>query len=96
VLVEHKSEPDRWAALHLLRYIIGVWSRLKEDKELDRKHLPEIVPVLLYHARQRWRRPPEFRSTGPLQTNNGSDDNRTVTERQCQSPDASSGGILSL
>jgi hypothetical protein len=22
--------------------------------------LPEIVPVLLYHGRQRWRRPPEF------------------------------------
>jgi predicted transposase/invertase (TIGR01784 family) len=60
VLVEHKSKPDRWAALQLLRYMIGVWSRLKEDKKLDRGHLPEIVPVLLYHGRQRWRRPPEF------------------------------------
>jgi ribosomal protein S4 len=60
VLVEHKSEPDRWAALQLLRYMIGVWSRLKADKKLDRGRLPEIVPVLLYHGRQRWHRPPEF------------------------------------
>jgi len=27
LLVEHKSHPDRWTLLQLLRYMLGIWSR---------------------------------------------------------------------
>jgi predicted transposase/invertase (TIGR01784 family) len=54
VLVEHKSSPDRWAALQMLRYLVRVYQKLLE-KETSRKRLPKVVPLLLYHGSRRWR-----------------------------------------
>jgi predicted transposase/invertase (TIGR01784 family) len=54
VLVEHKSSPDRWAALQMLRYVVRVYQKLLE-KETSRKRLPKVVPLLLYHGSRRWR-----------------------------------------
>ena len=49
VLIDHKSQPERWVSFQLLRYIVSVWARLLRDNERLRS-LPEIVPVVLYHG----------------------------------------------
>jgi predicted transposase/invertase (TIGR01784 family) len=54
VLVEHKSSPDRWAPLQMLRYVVRVYQELL-DKATGRSRLPEVVPLLLYHGSRRWR-----------------------------------------
>ncbi len=59
VLFEHKSAPDRWVALQLLRYLVRLWERsLKEGQEL----LPPIYPIVFYHGAARWNVPQNFRS----------------------------------
>ena len=59
VLVDHKSQPERWVSFQLLRYIVSVWERLLRDNERMRL-LPEIVPVVLYHGLSTWRYPLQF------------------------------------
>ena len=58
VLYEHKSYPDRWVSLQLLRYLIAIWSREKEKKATH--HLPAIMPVVIYHGAKGWNEPREF------------------------------------
>jgi hypothetical protein len=56
VLVEHKSYPDRWTMLLLLRYMVRIWDKeIAQNKEL--KTLPSIVPVVFYHGTRRWKLP---------------------------------------
>jgi len=59
VLVDHKSQPERWVSFQLLRYIVSVWQRMLRDNERMRL-LPEIVPVVLYHGSPVWRYPLQF------------------------------------
>ena len=59
VLVDHKSQPERWVSFQLLRYIVSVWERLLRDDERLR-YLPEIVPVVLYHGSSTWGYPLQF------------------------------------
>ncbi len=43
VLYEHKSYPDRWVTLQLLRYLVALWTRLAgEPTRHDNGLLPEI------------------------------------------------------
>jgi predicted transposase/invertase (TIGR01784 family) len=51
LLFEHKSNPDKWAALQILTYLLQFWERLKANKA---KTLPLIFPVLFYHGEARW------------------------------------------
>ncbi|MGZ8247262.1 Rpn family recombination-promoting nuclease/putative transposase [Methylomagnum sp.] len=60
LLIEHKSHPDQWVALQLLRYQVRIW-------ELHRKQragepLPPIVPLVLYHGQAAWRVPGNFQT----------------------------------
>src|SRR6056297_4270132 len=53
LLYDHKSSPDKWVSIQLLRYIMLIYR-----KELEKKHppkiLPEVVPVVFYHGKKEW------------------------------------------
>jgi predicted transposase/invertase (TIGR01784 family) len=52
VLFEHKSYPDRWIALQLLRYMLRIWEKMVEaDASAD---LLPILPLVLYHGQSKW------------------------------------------
>jgi predicted transposase YdaD len=49
-LFEHKSYPDRFVVLQLLRYIIEIWELyLKQHPQA--KTLPLIIPIIVYHGK---------------------------------------------
>ncbi|WP_051434566.1 Rpn family recombination-promoting nuclease/putative transposase [Desulfonatronum lacustre] len=49
-LFEHKSYPDRFVVLQLLRYIIEIWELyLKQNPQA--KTLPLIIPIVVYHGK---------------------------------------------
>ncbi|MBN1835397.1 MAG: Rpn family recombination-promoting nuclease/putative transposase, partial [Spirochaetales bacterium] len=59
VLVEHKSSPDRWTRLQLLRYVVRIWER-ERGRNPRARTLPPLVPLIVYHGRRRWRHPLSF------------------------------------
>ena len=61
VLVEHKSDNDRWVALQLLGYQAQIYdSELRSKKEHEFRQLTPIIPVVVYHGRERWDDPVDF------------------------------------
>jgi predicted transposase/invertase (TIGR01784 family) len=58
LLLEHKSHPDPWVSLQLLRYQVRIWE-LHRKQHPDQK-LPPIVPLVLYHGKHHWRIPDRF------------------------------------
>jgi predicted transposase/invertase (TIGR01784 family) len=58
LLLEHKSSPDHWVALQLLRYKTRLWELHR--KQRPGKPLPPVIPLVLYHGRQHWRVPEDF------------------------------------
>lgn len=52
VLLEHKSSPDKWVALQLLRYLVRIWEKARLEGD---KFLPLVFPVVFYHGRAKWR-----------------------------------------
>ncbi|NHZ71687.1 MAG: Rpn family recombination-promoting nuclease/putative transposase [Aquificales bacterium] len=63
LLLEHKSHPDPHTLFQLLRYLVRIWERDIQDGN----PLRPIVPIVVYHGRERWRVPTEFGElfTGP-------------------------------
>ena len=56
LLYDHKSSPDKWVSVQLLRYIMLIYaSELNENPKV--KILPEIFPVVFYHGKQEWKYP---------------------------------------
>src|SRR6056297_2376906 len=56
LLYDHKSSPDKWVSIQLLRYIMLIYaSELNENPKV--KILPEIFPVVFYHGKQEWKYP---------------------------------------
>src|SRR6056297_41268 len=54
LLYDHKSSPDKWVSVQLLRYIMLIYaSELNENPKM--KILPEIFPVVFYHGKQEWK-----------------------------------------
>ena len=53
LLFEHKSYPDRWVAFQLLRYMVRIWEHARQQE--PSADLPPILPLVLYHGKQRWR-----------------------------------------
>jgi predicted transposase/invertase (TIGR01784 family) len=51
ILLEHKSAPEEWVALQLLRYVTHAWERLRRAGG----RLPLIIPVVFYHGAAPWR-----------------------------------------
>ncbi|TAN50910.1 MAG: hypothetical protein EPN21_07810 [Methylococcaceae bacterium] len=58
LLLEHKSHPDIWVSLQLLRYLVRIWEL--HHKQRPGQKLPPIVPLVLYHGTERWRIPDVF------------------------------------
>ncbi|HZS43714.1 MAG TPA: Rpn family recombination-promoting nuclease/putative transposase [Blastocatellia bacterium] len=58
VLFEHKSYPDRWVGLQLLRYMTRIWDRYVGQGK--GQPLPLIVPLVLYHGESHWNVALEF------------------------------------
>jgi predicted transposase/invertase (TIGR01784 family) len=52
VLVDHKSDPEKWVGLQLLRYQLQIWQRARAN---NAEELPVVIPVVLYHGHRRWR-----------------------------------------
>lgn len=60
LLVEHKSSPDAWVPLQLLRYLVRIWELHR--KQNPKQPLPPVIPLVLYHGRTRWHGPEDFRA----------------------------------
>ncbi len=52
ILLEHKSAPDAWVALQILRYLVRFWD---EQQKAGAEKLPLVLPVVFYHGKQRWK-----------------------------------------
>ena len=52
LLFEHKSTPERFTGLQLLRYMVKIWDLyLKQQQE---PILPVIIPLVIYNGRRKW------------------------------------------
>lgn len=58
LLLEHKSHPDVWVSLQLLRYQVRIWELHR--KQRPGQALPPILPLVLYHGAERWRMADRF------------------------------------
>lgn len=54
LLLEHKSTPERFTALQLLRYAVRVFDRYLHEHP-DAERLPPIVPIVVHHGDRCWR-----------------------------------------
>ncbi len=54
LLLEHKSYPEKYPQLQLLRYMLEGYEYQLKQKEL----LSLIIPVVLYHGKQEWKAKP--------------------------------------
>jgi predicted transposase YdaD len=54
VLFEHKSATDRWVSFQLLRYMVRIWERCRQD-DPKLEHLPPIVPLVVHHNDSGWK-----------------------------------------
>lgn len=54
ILLEHKSVPDPGTPLQLLGYMVRIWERYAEGRAARLRHLPPILPIVLYHGVRRW------------------------------------------
>lgn len=50
ILFEHKSWPETYIALQLLRYLVNIWERQRQDGQ----PLTPVIPVVLYHGEVKW------------------------------------------
>ena len=59
-LFEHQSEPDRWMAFRLLRYMVRIWEE-ELRCEPDRLRLSPILPIVLHQGERTWKVANRFR-----------------------------------
>lgn len=59
LLFEHKSRPEHWTLLQLLRYVVAAGERHRQQHPKT-KRLPPVYPLVLYHGQRRWRAPLAF------------------------------------
>ena len=51
-LFEHKSYTSKNVSLQLLKYMTAIWDAKAKNKKKD--ELPVILPLLIYHGKDRW------------------------------------------
>ena len=59
LLFEHKSRPEHWTLLQLLRYVVASGDEYRKQHPTTR-HLPPVYPLVLYHGQRKWRAPASF------------------------------------
>lgn len=52
LLLEHKSYPDPFIALQLLRYLVRIWEQDLREKQ---PQLRQVLPLVVYHGSKKWR-----------------------------------------
>ncbi len=60
-LFEHKSSPDKWISLQVLRYMVRIWEQFRKQHPKSPK-LPCILPLVLYNGKSQWNIPYDFQS----------------------------------
>ncbi len=60
LLFEHQSSPDKWIRFRLLKYLIGIWDNLFQEKTNPEK-LPPILPIVFYQGTHQWNYSTEFK-----------------------------------
>ncbi|WP_295439062.1 Rpn family recombination-promoting nuclease/putative transposase [uncultured Thiodictyon sp.] len=59
LLFEHKSSPEHWTLLQLLRYIVAEGDQYRKQHP-DARQLPPVYPLVIYHGERHWRVPRSF------------------------------------
>jgi predicted transposase YdaD len=59
LLFEHKSWPEHWTSLQLLRYVVASGEEYRKQHPKARR-LPPVYPLVLYHGQRKWRVPTSF------------------------------------
>ncbi|MGV0951891.1 MAG: Rpn family recombination-promoting nuclease/putative transposase [Azonexus sp.] len=59
LLFEHKSRPEHWILLQLLRYVVASGEAYRKQHPQARR-LPPVYPLVLYHGERQWRVPASF------------------------------------
>ena len=59
LLFEHKSRPEYWVLLQLLRYVVASGEAYRKQHP-EARHLPPVYPLVLYHGQRQWRVPASF------------------------------------
>ncbi len=50
ILFEHKSYPEKYPHLQLLRYMLNLWqTQIKQKQDLT-----PVIPIIFYHGQQKW------------------------------------------
>jgi len=57
--IEHKSSPEHWTLLQLLRYIAAEGEQHRRQHP-EARRLPPVYPIVLYHGQRSWRAPRYF------------------------------------
>lgn len=52
LLFDHKSAPDRWVILQLLRYMVKIWEEGKPKRKTE--FLTPTLPLVVYHGEKQW------------------------------------------
>jgi len=55
LLLEFQSEPDPWMALRMMVYVGLLSQHLVNEGELQDRHLPTVVPMVLYNGAAAWK-----------------------------------------
>jgi hypothetical protein len=53
LLLEHKSRSDRFTALQLLGYVVGIWKAMRR-RQPRLRWLPPVLPIVIHHGRRGW------------------------------------------
>lgn len=61
VLFEHKSWPDPWTSLQVLRYEVRIWDAWRRLHP-DARELPPVLPLVLHHGTRPWTAAADLRS----------------------------------
>ncbi|WP_045221321.1 Rpn family recombination-promoting nuclease/putative transposase [Desulfonatronum thioautotrophicum] len=54
LLFEHKTWPDDFVGVQLLRYVALVWTSILEDPQYKHPKLPPILPIVFYQSNDGW------------------------------------------
>jgi predicted transposase/invertase (TIGR01784 family) len=54
LLLEHKSTELRFSSFQVLKYMVQIWDKFLVNHKKAR-HLPVIIPVVLYHGGKKWK-----------------------------------------
>ncbi|MBC7797004.1 MAG: Rpn family recombination-promoting nuclease/putative transposase [Pyrinomonadaceae bacterium] len=52
ILLEHKSYPDEFVAFQILRYMMRIWEKFRDEMA---GKFPFVLPILIYHGTSNWR-----------------------------------------